>query len=106
MEPDDAARLDRIWFFAAGLLVLLTPAITLVVIFAVLVATQAVAAGEITLVQAVELYLVEVGAFAVFGYLLYRLFLYAVQRENRAEDESPGDTHRQRERYEKQSSED
>lgn len=104
MKPDDIDQLDRVWYLVTGLLVLLTPAITLVILFAVLVATQAVAVGEITLVQAVELYVVELGAFAVFGYLLYRFTLYAVQRQNRVEDDSPSGTSQQNEDYNRRSS--
>jgi len=71
---------DRRWLIAVGLLVVVTPALTLAVAYVVLVATQSVLVGQITPVEAVELYLVELAAFALFSYLLYRLTLAALRR--------------------------
>lgn len=71
---------DRFWLIVTGLLLVTMPALTLLVAYAVLVATQSVLVGQITLVEAVELYLVEVLAFGVFGYLLYRLTFYTSRK--------------------------
>jgi membrane protein implicated in regulation of membrane protease activity len=79
----DADPSDRLWLLVAGLLLVLTPAFTLVVVYAVLITTQSVTLGQVSLVQAIELYLVELAFFAGFGYLLYRLTLYAVDRRIR-----------------------
>jgi hypothetical protein len=64
-----------------GLLVVILPALTLLVAYVALTATRSVAIGRLTLVEAVELYLIEVVAFALFSYLLYRLTLYSVRRQ-------------------------
>ena len=80
---DGGIRLDRV-LIVTGLLLILAPAVTLVVVYAVLLATRTVVVGQITLLQAVELYVVELLAFALFGYLLYRLTLFAVVRQSRA----------------------
>jgi hypothetical protein len=76
--PDDS-RPDRLWLLVTGLLVITVPALTLIVAYVVLTVTRSVAVGRITLVEAVELYLIEAAAFALFSYLLYRLTLYTVR---------------------------
>jgi hypothetical protein len=72
---------DRFWMLVTGLLVVILPALTLLVAYVALTATRSVAIGRLTLVEAVELYLIEVVAFALFSYLLYRLTLYSVRRQ-------------------------
>jgi hypothetical protein len=81
---------DRIQPILVGLLLVVTPALTLLVAYAVLSATRSVALAEVTLVEAVELYLVELAMFAVFAYLLYRLALIGTRR-SLALDPSDGD---------------
>jgi hypothetical protein len=56
------------------------------VAYVALTATRSVAIGRLTPVEAVELYLIEVVAFALFSYLLYRLTLYSVRRQGAVED--------------------
>jgi hypothetical protein len=71
---------DRVWLLVTGVLVVTLPALSLVVAYVALSATRSVALGHLTAVEAVELYLVEVVAFAVFSYLLYRLTLARLRR--------------------------
>lgn len=71
---------DRFWMLVTGLLVVTLPALTLLIAYVVLTATRSVAIGQLTVVEAVELYLIEVVVFAVFSYLLYRLTLYTIRR--------------------------
>jgi len=82
---------DRRWLIGVGLLVVVTPALTLAVAYAVVLATRSVLVGQITPAEAVELYLVELAAFALFSYLLYRLTLAAVKRGPRVEEEADGE---------------
>jgi hypothetical protein len=79
-------RSDRFWLLVIGLLVVTMPALVLVVVYAVLLATQSVLVGQITLLEAAELYVIEVAAFALFSYLLYRLTLYSIRRQGAAAD--------------------
>jgi hypothetical protein len=85
-----SSKPDRLWLLLTGLLVVTMPALTLVVAAGALSATRSVAIGQLTAVEAVELYLVEVAAFAVFSYLLYRLTLYTVRRQERLESGDGG----------------
>ncbi len=77
---------DRFWMLVTGLLVVTLPALTLLVAYVALTATRSVAVGQLTLVEAVELYLIEVVAFAAFSYLLYRLTLYSARRQEVGSD--------------------
>jgi hypothetical protein len=77
---------DKFWMLVTGLLVVILPALTLLVAYVALTATRSVAIGRLTPVEAVELYLIEVVAFALFSYLLYRLTLYSVRRQGAVED--------------------
>jgi hypothetical protein len=81
-ETVDATRtpVDRLRLMAAGLLLVTVPALTLVAAYAVLRATRSALLDGLTAVEVIELYLVEVAAFAVFGYLLYRLTLVSIRR--------------------------
>lgn len=81
------SRPDRLWLLVTGVLVITMPALTLVVAYVVLTVTRSVAVGQLTLVEAVELYLVEAAAFAVFSYLLYRFTLYSVRTGDRVATE-------------------
>jgi hypothetical protein len=83
-------RPDRVWLFVTGVLLVTMPAITLVVAYAALSATRSAVLAELTLVEAVELYLVELAAFAVFSYLLYRLTMYTSSRHAAAAEERAG----------------
>jgi hypothetical protein len=76
---DGHAATDRLRLTVAGLLLVTTPALTLVAAYAVLRATRSALLDGVTVVEVVELYLVEVAAFAVFGYLLYRLTLRSIR---------------------------
>jgi uncharacterized membrane protein len=71
---------ERLWLLLTALLVITVPALTLVLAYAVLLATRSALANQFTPVEILELYLVEVVAFALFGYLLYRLLRYGLDR--------------------------
>lgn len=77
-------RTERFWLLVTGLLLVTMPAFTLVVAYAVLLATRSALVGEVGAVEVVELYLIELGAFALFGFLLYRLTGFASRRQGRA----------------------
>lgn len=81
----DSVRSDWLWLLLLAALLVTMPAITLLVAFVALMATQSVILEQVTLVEAVELYVVELAAFTVFSYLLYRLTMYAIERQHRAE---------------------
>jgi hypothetical protein len=87
-EPTEGrtGRPDRFWLLVIGLLVVTMPALVLVVAYAVLLATRSVLVGQISPVEAAELYVIEVVAFALFSYLLYRLTLYSIRRQGAAAD--------------------
>lgn len=82
-ETDSDYR--RVWVLVTGVLLVTMPALTLLVAYAVLTATRSVVLEQLTVVEAVELYLVEVAAFAVFSYLLYRLTSHAIDRQSDTE---------------------
>ena len=84
MPVTEAIRPDRVWLFVTGVLLVTMPAITLVVAYATLSATRSALLAELTLIEAVELYLVELAAFAAFSYLLYRLTRYTSSRHEAA----------------------
>jgi membrane-bound ClpP family serine protease len=81
MGGESPGRPGRLWLLLTGLLLVIMPAVTLAVAFVALSATQSVVVERITLVEAVELYLVELVAFGTFSYLLYRLTMYTMARE-------------------------
>lgn len=83
----------RIWLAVTGILLVTMPALTLFVAYAVLSATRSVLLEQITLVEAVELYLVELLAFAVFSYLLYRLTSYSIKQHDTPQGADEGDQH-------------
>jgi hypothetical protein len=63
----------------AGVALLLMPAVTLLVAFLVLDLTRSALLADPTPLEVAELYAVELAAFALFGYLLYRLTAYGVR---------------------------
>jgi hypothetical protein len=71
----------RLGPYVVGVLLVTMPALTLVAAYAVLAATRSALIEGLTPVEVVELYLVELVMFAVFGYLLYRLTLFGVRRQ-------------------------
>jgi hypothetical protein len=85
---DDSLLADRFWLVLTAALLVVMPALTLLVAYVALAATRSVVVEQITLVEAVELYLVELAAFAAFSYLLYRVTMYTISRQNRALEES------------------
>lgn len=86
MTDDSTTRSDRFWLILTGMLLVTMPAFTLVVAYAVLLATRSAIVNQLTAVEVVELYLIELAAFALFGYLLYRLTRYSRHRLERADD--------------------
>ncbi len=87
MSANERRTPDRFWLILSGVLLVTMPAFTLVVAYAVLLATQSALAAQLTAVEVVELYLIELAAFALFGYLLYRLTMYSTQRIDRSESD-------------------
>ncbi|WP_411968718.1 hypothetical protein [Haloferax sp. YSSS75] len=88
-QPKD----ERLWILAFGLTLVMMPAVTLVLAFAVLSATQSAIVDQLTPVELVELYVVELVAFALFGYILYRIAQYAWARQDSIEaDEVPAES--------------
>jgi hypothetical protein len=85
LDTEEGTFPDRFWLLVTGLLVVTLPALTLTVAYVALTATRSVAVGQLTATEAVELYLIEVVAFAAFSYLLYRLTLYTVRRQGASE---------------------
>ncbi|WP_191967103.1 MULTISPECIES: hypothetical protein [Haloferax] len=73
---------DRVWALAFGLTLVTMPAVTLILAFAVLSATQSAIVEQLTPLELVELYVVELVAFALFSYILYRLAQYAWARHD------------------------
>ena len=100
-SPDDSAASEsvlasspwsrRLGPYVVGVLLVTMPALTLVAAYAVLAATRSALLEGLTPVEVVELYLVELAMFAVFGYLLYRLVLFGVRRQLLAEAEADAD---------------
>ncbi len=74
-----------------GLLLVTMPAFTLVVAYAVLLATRSALVDGVGAVEVVELYLIELAAFALFGYLLYRLTGFASRRHEQVRSRGDGD---------------
>ncbi|ELZ95809.1 hypothetical protein C440_05952 [Haloferax mucosum ATCC BAA-1512] len=68
---------DRRWALLFALVLVTMPALTLVVAFAVLSLTQTELIGQLTAFELVELYVIELAAFAVFSYILYRTGRFA-----------------------------
>lgn len=62
-------------------LVVLLPALVLAVTLAFLQFAQAVAIGELSALELVELYLIEMAVFGVAAYLLYRLAIATLEDE-------------------------
>lgn len=81
MSDSSDTGFDRVWLLVTGVLLVTMPALTLFVAYAVLTATRSVALEQITLVEVIELYFVELTAFSLFSYLLYRLTRYAIYRQ-------------------------
>jgi hypothetical protein len=88
----DGEGLGRLRLLVVGVLLVTTPAVTLVVAYGVLLATRSALLAELTLVEAIELYLIELGAFVLFAFLLYRLTLAGARRvdADADADETPG----------------
>lgn len=79
MSPRD--RSDRIVEFGIGVLVFLFPLVILLVTLAFLVYTEDLVLGRVTLLEFLELYLLELALFGIFSYALYRLTLRLVERQ-------------------------
>ncbi|MFC4358634.1 hypothetical protein ACFO0N_11850 [Halobium salinum] len=82
-SPGGVLTADRAWLLVTGVLLVTMPALTLAVAYAVLTATRSAVLDGLTPVEIVELYVVELGAFALFAYLLYRVASYGARREER-----------------------
>lgn len=77
---------DRLWALLFGVTLVTMPAVALVLAYGVLSIVQSPILDRVTVVELVELYLVELAAFAAFSYILYRLALYAWARHDALAD--------------------
>jgi len=69
---------DRVVVLAIGLLVILAPALLLALTVGFLVLTGDLLLGRLTLLEFLELYIIDLVLFAVAGYGIYRLTLWTV----------------------------
>jgi hypothetical protein len=82
--------MSRLEPYVVGVLLVTMPALTLVAAFAVLTATRSALLDGLTALEVVELYLVELAMFAVFGYVLYRLMLLGARRQTHLAEDGEG----------------
>jgi hypothetical protein len=87
MAEKQPPPVDRAWLLVTGVLLVTMPAVTLLVAYVAINATRSVVQRRITLVEAAELYLIELAAFALFSYLFYRVTLYSLRSREGAEDQ-------------------
>lgn len=80
MDRPEEGNSDERWVVIVGFLLIFTPALALVVLLVLLDAFRGLAAGGLSWIELVELYLAEVVVFAVFSYLLYRIGIRGVRR--------------------------
>jgi len=71
---------DRLGRLAIGLLVLLGPVLILVITLEVLILFGDLTLREISLVEFLELYIIDLGLFVGLAYGIYRLTLWLVER--------------------------
>jgi hypothetical protein len=98
MALDDVP--DRFVLMAIGLLLLLAPVVLIVTTFGLLVYTGDLILDGVTPLVFLELYLLEIGVFAVFAYVLYRLTMVLVVHRlpvspdapEQGADDDPADT--------------
>lgn len=79
MSESDAV--NRLVVLAIGILVLLTPALLLATVFWFLTFTGDLVLREVTLLEFVELYLIELVLIAAVTYSLYRLVLWLAEHK-------------------------
>ncbi len=72
---------DRLVLLVTGLLLVLGPAVILVLTLGVLALFGAVVFNQITLVEFLELYLLELALFIGLSYGIYRLTLWLIQTQ-------------------------
>ncbi len=87
---------DRLVLLAVGVLVLLAPAVILLLTLGVLALLGELALGDLTPVEFLELYVVDLVVLAGLAYGIYRLTRWAVTRQTTSSDE-PGETATQEE---------
>jgi hypothetical protein len=71
--------LDRSKLVVISILLVFTPVVLLVITLGFLVTAQGLDPAEISVLELIELYLIELALFAAFGYLLYRLLIHSVE---------------------------
>jgi|SRR6056297_1089447 len=72
---------NRILLLAIGVLVVVAPVAILLITLGFLVLAEDLVLGRITLIEFLELYLLDLGLFVAFAYGLYRLTLALVERQ-------------------------
>jgi len=70
---------ERVAIIAMGLLLLLAPAMILVITLEILILLGDLELSDISFVEFLELYVIEVIVFAVVAYAIYRLTLWVVE---------------------------
>lgn len=80
---------DRLVLLGIGLLVLLGPVVIIVLTLGALVLFGALAVGDVTFVELVELYLLELVLFVGFSYGVYRLSLWLIRNQLPGPSDSP-----------------
>lgn len=79
MIPPDSR--DRLVLLVGGLFVLLGPVLILLFTLGALVLFGDLALGRMTIVEFLELYILDLGLFVVLAYGVYRLTLWMVQHQ-------------------------
>lgn len=72
---------DKTVVLVIGVLVLLAPVVILLITLSFLVLAGDLVLGRVTLLEFLELYLIELVLFTGFAYALYRLMLTLVERQ-------------------------
>jgi hypothetical protein len=72
---------NRLFLLAVGLVVVLGPVVILVLTLSALVLLGDLTLGQVTLVEFLELYLIDLVVFVVLAYGVYRLTLWLVEHE-------------------------
>lgn len=77
----DPGRRDWLTLVLIGLAILLMPAVFLLLTLEALILFGDIELADLTLVQLVELYLLDLAVLLAFAYAVYRVTLYAVEEQ-------------------------
>lgn len=79
MKPTDSR--ERLVLFAIGLLILLGPVLILAVTLEILILFGDLELSQITLVEFIELYIIDLVLFSGLAYGIYRLILWLIEHQ-------------------------